>query len=392
MGTLNAFEFKHRKLIPMKKVGILFILTLAGYLFLGIVPTAQGFMSFRHRHGVKQNLLILKVDKPQWKIGYRIAADCPEEFREKEPELKIAMTTALQVWLEPLHALELAHPITNDFLFLRQADFHGNEGKIADHAALRELDARVTFKCRKDRSEARIALVASPDVYLRRGTDINNAFIFTLIHELGHALGLDDTYISVREGKIKNNGGLAQTVGTQPTSIMSGRVVGDPDEPMLHITEDDVRGILWLYKHFHEGLPIEDCFFPDYVLEEDPRGCIPKYPLIFELKHGYPHRAIRMLDEDPNLDVNAQDDSGSTALHYAVMAEHEEVVEHLLSQKRRKPIKPFLRDKHGRSALAIARKSKLNDMITLLLEHPLTLPVHPKDKLATTWGTLKKGY
>ena len=29
-------------------------------------------------------------------------------------------------------------------------------------------------------------------------------------------------------------------------------------------------------------------------------------------------------------------------------------------------------------------------MITLLLEHPLTLPVTPKGKLATTWGYLKQ--
>ena len=128
---------------------------------------------------------------------------------------------------------------------------------------------------------------------------------------------------------------------------------------------------------------------PYYVLEEDPRGCIPKYPLIFELKHGYPLRAIRMLDEDPNLDVNAQDESGLTALHHAVMQDAYEIAEHLLVQRR---IKPFLRDKHGRSALAIAREAKLKDMITLLLDHPLTLSVKAKEKLATTWGHLKKRY
>ena len=53
---------------------------------------------------------------------------------------------------------------------------------------------------------------------------------------------------------------------------------------------------------------------------------------------------------------------------------------------------PFLRDNEGRSALAIARQAKLKDMITLLLDHPLTLPVHPKGKLTTTWGHLKEPY
>ncbi len=234
---------------------------------------------------------------------------------------------------------------------------------------------------------ARIALAASPDVYIRVVDDLNKDFMLGLIHELGHAFGLEDTYVKQERHKDwKNKGGLEATVGTQPASAMAG---WSADEHSIRIAEDDVRGILWLYKHFHEGLPTEDCFFPDYVLEEEPRGCIPKYPLIFELKHGYPHRAIRMLDEDPNLDVNAQDESGLTALHHAVMQDAYEIAEHLLAQRR---IKPFLRDNEGRSALAIARAAKLKDIITLLLEHPLTLPVNPKSKLTTTWGHLKKRY
>ena len=345
-------------------------------------------MAFRHRHAVKQNLLILKVDKPQWKIGYRFAADCPDDFRQKEDELKAAMTTALRLWLKPLHALELAHPITDDFLYLRQDDFHGDR----DKAALRGLDARVTFECRIAGSVCWVATVSPPDVYIRCGTDIDNQFeffVFTLIHELGHAVGLEDTYMGTPRQEAlgwKNNGGLEATVGTQPASIMNGR---PGDNQTLRITEDDKRGIVWLYKHFYEGLPIEDCFFPDYVLEEEPRGCIPKYPLIFELKHGRPKYALRMLNEDPKLDVNAQDDKGFTALHYAVMQEGYGVVDRLLAKR---GIKPFLRDKQGRSALAIARASKLKDIITLLLDHPLTLPVNAKGKLATTWGQLKKQY
>ena len=61
-----------------------------------------------------------------------------------------------------------------------------------------------------------------------------------------------------------------------------------------------------------------------------------------------------MLDEDPNLDVNAQDAGGFTALHYAVMYEQEEVVAQLLVQK---GIKPFLRDKRGRGALSERQSS-----------------------------------
>ena len=369
----------HRQRISIRG----FFLMLVGILCLSVVLPAPGFMSFRHRHGLKQNLLILKVDKPQWKIGYRFAADCPEEFRLKEPELKDAMTTVLQLWLKPLRELNPVRPITNDFLYLRQDDFHGDR----DKAALRELDAMVTFECRIAGSVCWVATVSPPDVYIRQGTNIDKNFMLVLIHELGHAFGLEDTYFTVRNEKMKNKGGLETTVGTQPASIMASWWT--PDEHTPQITEDDVRGIVWLYKHFHEGLPVEDCFFPDYVLEEEPRGCIPRYPLIFELKYGYHKRVIRMLNEDPNLDVNVRDDSGLTALHYAVMQEAYEVVDHLLAER---GIKPFLRGKQGRSPLAIARKAKLKDIITLLLDHPLTLPVNPKGKLTTTWGRLKKGY
>ncbi len=94
-----------------------------------------------------------------------------------------------------------------------------------------------------------------------------------------------------------------------------------------------------------------------------------------------------MLDEDPTIDVNEQDDGGFTALHYAVMHEQVKVVKKLLAHK---DIKPFLRNKQGSSALKIAREAELEHMISLLLQHPLTLPVEPQDKKIVRWGELKK--
>ena len=98
-------------------------------------------------------------------------------------------------------------------------------------------------------------------------------------------------------------------------------------------------------------LAIDDCFFSDYVFEEYPPGCVPKYPLIFEVKHGLPKYVLQLLDEDPQIDVNTQDDAAMTALHYAVMYEKEEVVKTLLAHK---DIKPFLKDEQGRTPLDIA--------------------------------------
>ncbi len=324
------------------------------------------------------NLLIRKIDKQQWTIGYRYGTECPPEDRQNGKALEEAITTALRAWLQSLREMQPARPITDDFRYVLQPDFNGD--KFADRAGLMAVDTRITFECRQDVSLARTGRVGPPDIYMREGTKITPSLISVLTHELGHAFGLDDTYL--REGFV-STGGLKWTVGTQPASLMNGQF------RRSLIAEDDVRGILWLYKRFHEHLDLEDCFFPDYVFEEWPRGCIPKYPLIFEVKHGYFKSVELILEEDPRLDINAQDDSGLTALHYAVIQEAYEVVDHLLSERR---IKPFLRDKQGRSALAIAREAKLKDIITLLLEHPLTLPVNAKRKLATTWGHLKKQY
>ena len=98
---------------------------------------------------------------------------------------------------------------------------------------------------------------------------------------------------------------------------------------------------------------------------------------------------VTNLPPNTAINVNAQDKEGRTALHYAVSHELDKVVKVLLAHA---DIVPFLRDNEGRSALAIARQAKLKDMITLLLDHPLTLPVHPKGKLTTTWGHLKEPY
>ena len=233
----------------------------------------------------------------------------------------------------------------------------------------------------------------------------------SLVHETGHVFGLSDTYITWRNAPTDiNKGGLARTRGTQPASVMSAHVpvfpVAAANDPVAlddleSLGVDDINGILWLYKHVHEGLPLEDCFFPDYELEEEPLGCRPKYPLIFEIKQVGEHPllfktkrsdgvwASSIIDEDRTIDINAQNAEGLTALHHAVVYGFEELVAKLIAHK---DLVPFLRDNEGRSALQIARENKLDRMITLLLAHPLTLPVNPKGKLATTWGHLKKQY
>ena len=219
---------------------------------------------------------------------------------------------------------------------------------------------RVTFQCVQSFSYV-LRSATPPDVFIRQGTKINRDLLFTLTHELGHAFGLSDTYLNAySQNGIVSSGGIDNTAGTQPSSVMS--IVGSGETP-TSITEDDKRAIIWLYKAFHEGLDTKDCFFPDYVYEQEPPGCRPKYPLIFEAKYSLPIFAIKLLDEDSTIDVNAQDAGEFTALHYAAMYEKTEVVKRLLEHK---DINPSLRDKQGRTALDIAREANLTEIIALL--------------------------
>ena len=254
----------------LKKTNLYCILILAGYLLLNTAIAAQGFITSEQTHGIdgRFNLLIRKIDKPRWTIGYRYGAECLPEDRQNGKKLEETITAVLRAWLQPLREMQPARPITDDFRYVLQPDFNGDW--FGDHGGLLAVDTRITFECRQGISLVLRSQVAPPEVYMRVGTEITPLLVATLTHELGHAFGLDDTYI--RDGFV-STGGLEITAGTQPGSRMNGR-------GWEHlIAEDDVRGILWLYKRFHEDLDLEDCFFPDYVFEESPRGCIPKHHL-----------------------------------------------------------------------------------------------------------------
>jgi hypothetical protein len=209
---------------------------------------------------------------------------------------------------------------------------------------------------------------------------------------------------------------------------MSGALwKGDVNNPALG--KDDKNGIVWLYKVVHEGLSIRDCFFSDYELENPPLGCVPKRPLIFELKHGIEVRVLRMLKQDENLDRNARDADGLTALHHAFINEYTQVVEALLSFEdidvnvrgdkghtalhhavllkdintatdtverllANAKIKVNIRRNDGRTPAQLARDIGRFQITKLIWAHPTAkLPpwsVTSAGKLTTTWGHLKK--
>ena len=98
------------------------------------------------------------------------------------------------------------------------------------------------------------------------------------------------------------------------------------------IGTDDKNGIVWLYKVIYEGLSIRDCFFPDYKLENPLFGCVPKRPLIFEIKHVSEITAVFVITEDENLDLNVRDADGLTALHHAVIEGYTRLIAALLAE------------------------------------------------------------
>ena len=417
---------------PLKKMPLIFTLALVGYLLLSTAPAARAFMTFYH-DGFEHldNLLINKVHAPFWTIHYSFE-NCGEVDEETQKKYTQIVTKFLQSWLQPLREYT-DHPIVNDFRYRLNDDW-------------KEADFGIITTCGETkRSRASVSNTVGIKHYALK-LDLTWRWMSSVIlHELGHLFGLSDTYVELEDwGKPGlTTGGRDFTVGSQPTSIMNGGTFIStkkmdfpnwdeqiPLQGVVPLGEDDHNGIIWLYKFVYEGLALEDCFFPHYELEEEPRlGCVPKYPLIFALTFHIEHDSVSMIKEDEGLDVNAQDADGLTALHHAILNGYTKVVETLLFRglfRHRKhttdvnvkdtagrtalhhavllglegvvkalladkDIKPFLRDKQRRSALDIARENELDRMIELLLAHPLTLPVRPQGKLATTWGALKSG-
>ena len=337
-------------------------------------------------------VLMPHIFKRQWQIGYRYSVDCQPADRQNGEALQQAISDSLRVWLKPIKELQPARPLVDKFVYKLQADFNPDQPKDKD--ALRAVDLQVTFDCINGASTASIQLESNPAVFIRPGTELTPRILSSLTHELGHAFGLADTY--VRAG-IPSSGGLRRTAGKQPASVMAmgGDVHGDKlANAPLAISEDDKRGIIWLYRFFFDKQAVEDCFFADYIFIEGVRGCQPKHPLIFEAKHNHPMHTLQILKDDPDLNVNAQDVNGMTALHYAVLYEKVAVVKALLAHE---DIKPLLKNKHGDTPRDIAHAINNNAIVGMFPKDkqeeeskPPSLNVAPKNKVITTWGAIKK--
>ena len=353
----------------MKPTPLYCTLMLTGCLLLSITPAAQGFIALEHERGVRPDTMIDKVHEPHWDIAYKYADDCPPEKRNNGAALTAAVTEALQIWLQPLRDYA-KRPIVADFRYRLSPK-------------LKDADFGITFFCDFGTSFAGVG-GGQPNIMLHDGTDINPNFMAALVHEMGHIFGLADTYLRGEDwGKPElDKGGRDATKGTQSSSIMAGDT---HTRGGGLLGRDDKVGIIWLYKATYEGLGLRDCFFPDYELEEEPLGCVPKYTLIFALKHGIEVHGILILRDDEGLDVNVRDADGMTALHHAVLNKYTRVVTALLQRADLK----YYKNNDGQTPLQLATALGLNEIAALITAHPKALAVDAKRPLTTTWGALK---
>ena len=340
---------------------------LAVWLWLGALPATEGFMAYDHPRQVPEHIrrtfnnLIRRVHKAEWVIGYVYMDNCPPSARKNGQAIEEAITKSLNAWLQPVRDLNTGKPVVADFRYE-----HKLEIALAD---FKLYDLRIYFYCDFDKSHASVLADEDhpPALLMHRGTRVDDQFAYSLLHEIGHCFGLLDTYIrphlTLEELRV-SRGGLARTIGHHPASIMAGWNVPRPVGSA--VSQDDANGIVWLYKFYHENLPLEDCIFGDYELEKSPDGCRPKYPLIFEIQHGSEELAIRVIDEDESTDINAKDSNGMTALQYAVIKGYSELIAKLLAFEN---IEVNLQDGNGLTALHHAVLERNQQAVRALLAH-----------------------
>lgn len=310
------------------------------------------------------NVLMHRIHDAYWEINYGFSENCAHDYHADPRQLvefEEAMETALRVWLQPLREIETKHPIVDSFSF-----------KLTELDTWEELTpgrvelADIKFDCSYDgiisyvsfKKDRRVGVVIGN---LRFGFGINQRMSI-LVHELGHAFGLGDTY-ERDGGAFKSSGGLKSTIGIQPAAAMCMEY---NTHRKKYLREDDKRGIVWLYKVFYEDLSITDPYFSDYTFEEDTGGFRPKYPILFELKQGFQGYAIEIIKADPNMDINVRDGSGGTALDYAVIDKYLVVVYTLLS---RPDLKVNAQNDEGSTALHLAVSHGYEAGVEALLIH-----------------------
>ena len=279
--------------------------------------------------------LIKMVHKSAWRIGLGFADNnnCANSFSPRQKnELQAGISEALNVWLGSLS--DKANIVnTFDYVWLTSYTLYPPLISGHDIYLLRDsdnFDLEFVVRCEVGRSFAfrRGSRVSVINLFRERRRPTTNAAITSvqryskviLLHELGHAFGLGDTYVD--QGNVfrygRSDGGSRYTTGEQPLAIMNAiYLVSAAYRNQYKLAEDDIAGIRWLYRYYLEkNLSIRNCP-SDFVYEDNTKGCRPRYPLIFAVKQGNLATVTSLLRDDSSIDHGQKDNLGNTALHHA---------------------------------------------------------------------------
>lgn len=373
--------------------------------------------------------LIGKVHENSWSIEYYFGERCG--LRPKRERLESYVTHMLNVWLEPLKESSLVkEEIVSDFHFeniQRPTELYFSE-------ASEDVDLFIDFECDPNLSRSYVRIgTHSPIMVMNKNSnsnDVTGYSLYAFLHELGHTLGLMDTY-AFYNSSIKGESydyysvGYNVTLGNQPKSVMSGTVYkkeGVGSEATIEdyiLVGDDKKGIIWLYLNYFypEKTASNECYFPTFELEllhkDGDRGCVPINHLLFMIKNGYPIDTIRVtinrqetiqqlvnereelgdrlafyhyvasIPDDGGIelitsccglryaDINITDAKGRTPLHYAIKAGNHKIVEHLVRKNswESTPIDLSLRLPNGMTYLHFAVQLADVNTTCLLIRH-----------------------
>ena len=342
-----------------------------------------------------ERLLVKQVHKKSWNIDYGFA-NCNKDKRDQyRPKVVEAIHRSVDLWLNPVRQMQKTinkSRFTSDPISAKQKPLselvnklNMNEKKklfsyettvfgeryttfdypqylklykkleerlfgLADPTTIQQYkefkryrefiltlpEMSVVFNCNEGRSSMN-PLLNSINMNEKESQDSipeTNFSFGTLLHEVGHAFGLADTYTNPQDSTrdhMDSSGIHPSTIGHQPISVMSSSGYFFDSYEDARPTIDDKNGIFWIYVHMNRNsLNLDICplnyqsevFARDEANKLPSTACRPKHPLLFAMaSRNYP-TAIQILnnkEERKSIDINARShEQGGTALHHAL--------------------------------------------------------------------------
>ena len=315
----------------------------------------EGYMFNGLNFASKVDFLIKKVHANQLRIAYGFATVkewsdpalqnyCPHAKRTPavRAELEQEITEVLNIWLAPLRNKDYGgDKIVKNFIFthlptVKEDHFNVGNGYILV-GDKKNIDLEILFFCGTMVDIWGLVWPSNSPELTRIPPIIHMVVDQKLYTEKRQNYHLDKK--SFNKAMMLERFSLVfglRSVDNQVVSsdylASSGAYTYDEDGNFV-LTDDDIKGIRWLYKYYHHG-NIEDCLFADYklIIKNGKKRCIPKYPLISKLKHAHQQETYQNFYATAKLltsfrgiyyarrwgipNLTEKDASGNNILHY----------------------------------------------------------------------------